>query len=178
MERGLTVLQRLFGEVLVILAEPVGELTGRGVPWVIDLVPQCAALGGLYTGLVTATHARIFVAGCDMPFLNQELIRYLAELAPEADVVMPTLKTGLEPLHAVYSKACVPHLEQMIQKRWLRVQDLIEVPGLSIKIVPEQDLRTIDPHLLSFFNVNTPADLEFAQKLLEGAGADQMRRLE
>jgi molybdopterin-guanine dinucleotide biosynthesis protein A len=173
LHRGLSVLQRLFAEVLVVLAEPFPELTGQGFRVVTDLIPNCAALGGLYTGLSAASHPRIFVAGCDMPFLNPEAIRRLAELAGQADVVMPELVTGLEPLHAVYSKACLSHLERMAKTHRLRVQDLVEVPGLTVRLVPEKDFLDIDPQLLSFFNINTPADLEFARKLLARAGFDQ-----
>lgn len=166
--RILSVLQSLFVEVLVVVAEPLPQLSGQGYRVVTDLIPNRAALGGLYTGLSLASYSRIFAVACDMPFLNPAAILRLAELGGQADVVMPELATGLQPMHAVYAKACLPHLERMVQARHLKVQDLVEVPGLIVRLVPEKDFLDVDPQLLSFFNINTPADLEFARKLLRG----------
>lgn len=174
LQRALSVLQSLFAEVLVALAEPMPQLTGQSCRVVTDLIPNCATLGGLYTGLASASHPRIFAVGCDMPFLNPAVIRRLAKLGAQADVVMPKLVTGLQPMHAVYSTACLPHLERMATAQQLRVQGLVEVPGLTVKLVPEKDFLDVDPQLLSFFNINTPADLEFARKLLAGSGRERV----
>ena len=173
LHRALSVLQSLFDEVLVALAEPLPQLKGNGYQIVTDLIPDCATLGGLYTGLVSASQPRIFAVGCDMPFLNPETIKRLTELGAQADVVMPKLATGLQPMHAVYSKACLPHLERMAKAQELKVQGLSEVPGLTVRLVPEKDFLDVDPQLLSFFNINTPADLEFARKLLTGSGSER-----
>jgi molybdopterin-guanine dinucleotide biosynthesis protein A len=168
LQRALSVLRELFPEVLLALAEPLPQSTGQGCRVVIDRIPNCATLGGLYTGLASASHPRIFAVGCDMPFLNPDVVRRLSGLDVQADVVMPKLATGLQPMHAVYSKACLPHVERMARARQFKVQALTEVSGLTVKLVPEQDFLDVDPQLLSFFNINTPADLEFARKLLAG----------
>jgi molybdenum cofactor guanylyltransferase len=173
LQRVLSVLQSLFGEVLVVLAEPLTQLEGQGYRVVTDLIPNCATLGGLHAGLSSASHRRVLAVGCDMPFLNPAVIRRLAEFGAQADVVMPKLVTGLQPMHAVYSKACLPHLEQMARTKQFKVQGLTEVPGLTVKLVPEKDFLDVDPQLLSFFNINTPADLEFARKLLAGSDHDR-----
>ena len=173
LQRALSLLQSLFAEVLVALAGPVPQLTGRNYRVVTDLIPGCATLGGLYTGLASAGHPRIFAVGCDMPFLNPEAIQRLAGIDAQADVVMPKLATGLQPMHAVYSKACLPHLERMAKAKQLKVQALTEIPGLTVRLVSEKELLDVDPQLLSFFNINTPADLEFARKLLAGSGSER-----
>lgn len=168
-QRTLSLLQSLFAEVIVSLAEPLPQLAGPGYRVVTDLLPNCATLGGLHTGLVSASHERIFAVGCDMPFLNPEAIKRLVGLGAQVDIAMPKLATGLQPMHAVYSKACLPHLERMAQAKELRVQALADVQSLNVKLVSEREFLDIDPQLLSFFNINTPADLEFARKLLAGS---------
>ena len=173
LQRALSVLQGLFPEVLVALAEPLPQLTGQGYRVVLDLIPNCATLGGLYTGLASAGHQRVLAVGCDMPFLSREVILRLAGLGAQADVVMPKLATGLQPMLAVYSKACLPHLERMAKAGQLKVQDLVKTPGLTVRQVPEKDFLDVDPQLLSFFNINTPADLEFARKLLADSGGNR-----
>lgn len=101
-----------------------------------------------------------------MPFLSREVIAHMVTLDRQADVVMAELATGLQPLHAVYSRACLPHMERMVKAGQLTVQELAHASGLSVRIVLERDLRSIDPEGLSFMNVNTPADVEFVRKLL------------
>jgi molybdopterin-guanine dinucleotide biosynthesis protein A len=38
---------------------------------------------------------------------------------------------------------------------------------VRVKTVDEADLRAVDPELVSFFNVNTPADLKRAEALYQ-----------
>jgi len=166
LERTLAVLDSLFSEVLVVVSEPLPETVALGHRVVMDLIPGCATLGGLYSGLHSSSHDRIFAVGCDMPFLSVAVIERLAELDRGADVVMPRLSTGLQPMHAIYSKACLAPLERMATAENLRVQDLCQDESLSVRVVAEDELRAVDPNLLSFFNINTPADLELALKLV------------
>ncbi len=164
--RALSALEGLFQEILIVVAEPLPQLEGTAHRVVTDLIPNCATLGGLYTGLSYASCRRIFAVGCDMPFLSPKLITQMTALDRQADVVMAELATGLQPLHAVYSKACLPHMERMAKTGQLKVQELVQAPGLSVRLVPERDVRSVDPEGLSFMNVNTPADIEFVRKLL------------
>jgi len=168
LQRSLSVLEGLFDEVIVSVAETFPDLEGLRAKVVVDLFPDCATMGGLYSGLSGATHPRVFAAACDMPFLADSVIRRMADLGRDADVVMVRLANGLQPMHAMYSKACLPHLERMLHAKNLRVQDLVSVSDLSVMILSEEDVRETDPQLLSFLNVNQPADLEFARKLLAG----------
>lgn len=168
LERALAVLETIFPEVLVSVAEPVPELAGLRHPVVTDLLPGAATLGGVYTGLLKASHPYVFAAACDMPFLNRSVIESLTDMADEADIVMVRLAGKLQPTHAVYSKACLPLLERMIQDGNLKIQSLVEDQSLSVRIVDAEVFKQADPHLLSFMNVNTPADLEFVRKLLAG----------
>jgi len=164
-DRALSVLEELFSEVLVVVAKPNDEMIQGKSRVVADLIPNCAMAGGLYTGLSCASCSRIFVVACDMPFLNPEVIACLGSIDPSSDVVMVKLTTGLQPLHAYYSKRCLPFLEGMLKSQQFRVQGLAEQPELAVRIVDEQELQELDPHFLSFYNLNTPSDLELAQKI-------------
>lgn len=166
LRRALSVYERLFPEVLVVVAEPVPELGDVGHRIVTDLIPNCATLGGLYTGLFAAGSPRIFAAACDMPFLDPALIEYLLGWGDD-DVVMPRLTTGLQPMHAVYSKACLPYFQQMIATNNLSIQGVLENQELRIRLVPEDVLRTFDARLLSFLNLNTPEDAQLAARVLK-----------
>jgi molybdopterin-guanine dinucleotide biosynthesis protein A len=169
LRRALSVYEGLFTEILVVVAVPLPELGDIGHRIVTDLIPNCATLGGLYTGLSVARSPRIFAGACDMPFLNPAVIRHLLESCDE-DVVMPKLATGLQPMHAVYSKACLPYFHRMLAMNNLSIQAVLEHHELKIRLVPEEVLRTFDAQLLSFLNLNTPEDAELARTLVQQGG--------
>ena len=163
--RGLVVLRSIFQEVLVIIAQDSLPLN-VDARVVRDLVPDCGSLGGLYTGLTQATTPYIFVVACDMPFLDPAVITQFTSRRASADIVMAKLAARLHPMHALYSKGCLPVLEQMIRARQLKIQEMVSHSSLHVRYVTDADLLTIDPSGRSFQNVNTPADLEVARSLI------------
>src|SRR5687768_15088775 len=165
LRRALSVYEGLSREILIVVAEPAPELRALGHQIVTDLIPNCASLGGLYTGLSHARSPRVFAAACDMPFLNSAVIGHLLEFDDD-DVVMPKLATGLQPMHAIYAKTCLPYFEQMMAINNLSIQSVLENHALRTRYVPEEALRTLDPQLLSFLNVNTPEDADLARDLI------------
>ncbi len=166
LERALAVLNAVFSEVVVVVAQDSPPLPNITFPVIRDAVPDCGSLGGLYTGLAYASRERIFAVACDMPFLRSETIRAFVATNDRADIVMASLATGLQPMHAVYGKRCLPVLERMIRDGVRKIQLLVAEPGLSVRLVTESEWIALDPDLRSFQNVNTPADLVAAQDLL------------
>lgn len=164
--RALAVLDQLFPEVVIAVADALPEGVTVSHRVVTDLIPNCAAMGGVHTGLFHAGHPRVFVAACDMPLLSAPLIRAMVQRDPGADVVMAQLSQGLQPMHAVYSKRCLPHLEAMARGGRLKLQELVRREGLVIRIIPEHELLGMGCPAESFLNINTPADLEAAGKLV------------
>ncbi|TKS59794.1 MAG: molybdenum cofactor guanylyltransferase [Nitrospira sp.] len=163
-ERSLAVLRSLFQNILVVIAQDSPPLQAD-VPVIRDLIPDCGSLGGLYTGLRQASTEHIFVVGCDMPFLNPQAVRYVIALKDNADIVMAQRKNGLQPMHALYGRRCLPVLEEMVRTHHLKIQDIVVNPSLNVRLIKEAELSRIDPEGRSFLNVNTPSDLEAARRL-------------
>ena len=163
-ERSLGVLRLLFQDVCIVIGQNTPALQAA-VPVLRDIVANSGSLGGIYTGLKLAEMEFVFVVACDMPFLNPTAIRHLVELKDEADLIIVRSENGLQPTHAVYSRRCLPVIEQMVQARHLRIQELIDHPSLRVRCVSMEELRRIVPEARAFFNVNTPEDLEAAKKL-------------
>ncbi|MDH4082032.1 MAG: molybdenum cofactor guanylyltransferase [Nitrospira sp.] len=166
LERGLCAMCALFQRVCVVIGQdslsPPVE-----VPVFRDVVPDCGSLGGLYTGLCEASTSYIFVAACDMPFLNANLVKYMIGLKEEADIVVASWKTRLQPTHAIYSKRCMASFEDMIRRQDVKIQAVFQQPSLSVRFMTENEVSQIDPEGRSFININNPADLE-AARLLHG----------
>ena len=132
---------------------------------VADIYPGKGALGGVYTGLVASESLYNLVVASDMPFLNQALLRYMVQLADGFDLVLPRLGNNMiEPLHAVYSKNCLATIKNLLEQGKMRFTDLLTL--VKVRYVEAEEIDWFDPRHLSFFNINTEADLKTARELV------------
>ncbi len=150
-------------EILVTTNQPEAY-EFLGIPLCPDLKPGRGALGGLYTGMATAKHPLVAVVACDMPFASPGLLQFQAQLLETegADVAIPSLADGYEPLHAVYRReTCLPAIE------WALENDLWKIiswfPKVKVHAVTPDEIQRHDPAGLAFFNVNTPAEFALAE---------------
>ncbi len=129
----------------------------------LDIYPGKGSLGGIFSGLSAAQEEWGVVVACDMPFLNLDLLRYLVSLREDVDAVVPVLEGRPEPTHSLYSKACLPHIEARLKANDLKISGFFD--EVRVKYVPEEDVARFDPDYLSFFNINSPEDLDKALAL-------------
>ena len=131
-----------------------------GTAVIPDETPDIGPLGGLYSALAHIPSQRIFVMGCDMPFVGPALVRAMAHYAarhPEADVVALRTARGLEPLHAVYAHTCASAAqERLIAADGHSLSALLD--RLSVKELPKRIAAREDPSGRSTFNANSPED--------------------
>ena len=161
-------LKPVSSQLLIVTSKEQSDLPAiRGAEVVIDLYPGKGPLGGIYTGLVAARSSQSIVVACDMPFVNTELLCHMIEMSSDFDVVVPRWKDGwIEPLHAIYSRSCLTNMKVRVENKQLGIHSLFD--ELRVRYVEEEECRGFDPELLTFFNVNSEADLERASKLVEG----------
>ena len=152
------VLGQVADEVIIVANDPKYESLGLRV--VRDRYPTGGALGGIATGVGAATYDTVLVAACDMPFTCADVWRVLLAHAGEADVVVPRIAGEYETLHALYTKAAVPHMVRAIAENRLRVISFFD--QVRVLAIEEPELRAVDPELQAFTNVNTPEELASA----------------
>jgi molybdopterin-guanine dinucleotide biosynthesis protein A len=163
-ERVLRVVTPLFSEVLINSNHPE-SYTKWNFPVIADIFPGKGALGGIYTGLVHAKTEYVFCVACDMPSLNQDLIRFMQQRINGSDALIPQTPDGIHPLHAVYSKRCCRVIAQCLQKDRLKISNIFS--QVRTQYLTEQHIRQFDPTFASFCNVNTLEDLRIANKKLQ-----------
>lgn len=155
-------------EIIVVTAR------GQSLPQLVDYpklrilrdaYPGKGALGGIYTGLAASDSFYNLVVACDMPFLNHDLLRYMIQLSPSFDVVVPRLGNMVEPLHAVYSKDCLTSVKSLLKQGNLSITELFTL--VRVRYVEAEEIDRFDPKHLSFFNINTEADLTRARELVK-----------
>jgi acetylornithine deacetylase/succinyl-diaminopimelate desuccinylase-like protein/molybdopterin-guanine dinucleotide biosynthesis protein A len=153
--RSVALFRRVFGRAIVV-ANDGAPYAGLGAPVVPDAIRGRGAPAGLHAALSAATTPWVFAAGCDMPFLDAEAIAFLAARREGADAVMVRFRGHLEPLHAFWSRACLPVLERLLAAGEPSLRDL--AASVRTRIVEEEEWRAVDPDGRAFANVNTPAD--------------------
>ncbi len=154
----------LFEEIILVTNNPL-----KYIEWnlniVTDLFPIRSSLTGIHAGLFYASNPYAFFAACDTPFLKKELIEMIVEkIEPGLEAIIPEISVGLEPLCAIYSKNSLKRIEQHLSENKLKIQWVFKKD--RIKKIPENLIREKDPDLLSFFNINSPEDLERAEALM------------
>lgn len=165
------VLEPLLGlgaETLIITNQPA-PYRYLGLPLFPDVLPDMGALGGLYSALYHSSQPHTLCVACDMPFVVPALLEYVLSLRADADAVVPRLRadaTGAveaEPFRAVYARAaCLGPIRAALDGGRRRV--ITWFPDVRVRFVEAAEIDRFDPRHLSFFNVNTPEDLEAARQ--------------
>ena len=155
-DRTVRLFRSIFKEVIIVTTDPTDYLDQPAVI-VTDILPDKGALGGIYTGLFFAREEHVFVAACDMPFLNLTFLEYMTRQSSGYDIVIPAPTDGLQPLHAVYARRCLPVIRRLLDQNRLKVTGFYPSHRL-LKISPEI-IHSFDPEGRMFLNVNTPEDL-------------------
>jgi molybdopterin-guanine dinucleotide biosynthesis protein A len=154
--RTVRLFRTLFPQVLVATNRPE-RFRGLGVETVADVYPGCGPLAGIHAAMRASRFPHVFVAACDMPGLDPEVIRFLLRRAEAADAVVPCWDGDIEPLHAVYAVGCLPVIEDCLRAGRVALRDVL--PLLRADYVGEDELRAVGPAASSLTNVNTPEEL-------------------
>jgi molybdopterin-guanine dinucleotide biosynthesis protein A len=155
-DRTVRIFKALFSEVILVTNSPLDYLD-QDVMMVTDIYKDKGALGGIHAGLSHTTCEKAFFAACDMPFLNQAFIASLIDLADQYEIVVPHPPDGLQPLHAVYSRKCLPVIEKLFSQDKLKIIGFY--PGYTIHKIPPEVLVQFDPDGKMFSNVNSLEEL-------------------
>ena len=120
-------------------------------------------LAGLQAGLKAAELDFALVVACDLPFLNRDLLAFMAWRPRRYQALVPRWGRRLHPLHAVYARSCLPVVESLLARPSASMRELLA--RLEIETLAETAIQRFDPEGLSFFNINSPDDFERAQAI-------------
>ena len=147
-------------ETLLITNKP-DEYAHLNLPMVSDVYPDHGSLGGIFTAVYAASHPHTLVVACDMPWLNRPLLEYMIALRESADVIVPRWEKYPEPLHAIYSKACLNPIEAKLKEKRLKITGFFG--EVDVQFVDRKEIERFDRNGRSFANINSPEDLEEAR---------------
>jgi len=160
-DKTLNIYRPIFAEIIIVTNDPLSYIEFIDASIVTDLYKGKGPLGGIYTGLFYSKNNYAFVSACDMPYLNKDFISYLIKQAGKYDVIVPELTEGYQPLHAVYSRNCLPSIKRLLILDKLKITRFYR--DMRILTISEEQILPYDPDGRLFHNLNTPEELEKIQ---------------
>ncbi len=159
--RGNTFLGRLvkefsgWKEITVSLADRGGITPPEGCRTVCDVHRDIGPMEGIRQVLKASSSEYVFVCAVDMPFLTADLAEYMTRfISSDYDCYVIRDSKHFQPLCAIYSKAALPLIDELISKGRYRLMDLLE--GLRTKYI---SLEHTDFSEKQVSNVNTRQEL-------------------
>lgn len=151
----------------ILITNRPDDYAALGLPMFADVLPDKGSLGGIYTAITYSQSEYTLVIACDMPFANPALLKYIMGLCDGThDVIVPRVDGYPEGLHAIYSQACLAPIRKRLDADQLKVMGFYS--DVRVRYLDEAEYQSFDPKGLSFFNVNTPQELEEARRLAGG----------
>lgn len=134
---------------------------------VIDKTESQSPLVGSMTGFENTQGIYSLLLPCDTPFVSAKIVQFLFDNSTNRNAIIARWPSGyIEPLQAVYrTKSALTAAKIALEKGYMNMRSMIE--NLTrVRYISTMVLEQIEPKMLTFFNINTPQDLEKAESLL------------
>ena len=158
--RALRLASTVAGEVRIVGDAKKFAAFGRVVE---DVYRDRGPLGGIHAGLASSATEFNLVLAIDVPFVSQELLRYLLMQARESEaiVTVPRAARGLQPLCGVYRRSFAKVAEQALREGRNKIDELFG--KVETRVVAESELAEAGFSVEMFQNLNTPEEWEKAK---------------
>jgi len=151
-----------FNETLIIANEP--ELYEKfRVKVHKDIYHGYGPIAGIHSALYNASNAVVFISGCDMPFVNLQIVQYMIDRTNGFDAVVPKIEGQLQPLFAVYTKQCLPIIKDCLENSKLKLVRIFE--ELNTLVINEDEINKFGNIKDCFLNLNDQEALYNAQMM-------------
>lgn len=146
----------IFNEIYII-SNDINKFDFIGIETISDIIPGLGPIGGIYSALVHSKTPRSFMFPCDMPSLNPGLIEYMTTLPEDYDIIVPEIGDKFEPLHAIYSNSCIPHIKSLIDRK---IHQLVQMyDRINLRKISEEEIAYYDDPFKIFKNINYFEDI-------------------
>ena len=167
---GLSVLEAA-GLAVGLISDEEGVEAALALPARPDLEAGLGPIGGLWTALQWASERGddgVLLLGCDMPLVNEALVRAILDWDDAAPAVVPVGSEGPEPLCALYRSTCAPEVERRLHSDDRSLRGLAKALGAAF--IGEDAVARVADAQTTFLNVNTVGERDRAEALLEARG--------
>ncbi|MFS0783058.1 molybdenum cofactor guanylyltransferase [Bacillus sp. 1P06AnD] len=154
--------QLVADEVILVTNDPE-TYSFLGLPMVADRYGKSGPMAGLEAGLTASSHDVGLLVACDMPFLDEQVMRALTAGIVGHDAAVPVIEGRKHPLFAAYRKTCLKTIREKLLARDVKMMHLLD--DVQVKELFEEDLALSDESKMAFFNMNSPDEYKKAQEV-------------
>jgi molybdopterin-guanine dinucleotide biosynthesis protein A len=129
-----------------------------GFPMIGDILNYRGPMTGIFSSFCSSSSSELFVAACDMPFINSKLIRLIVSKYNGQDAVIPVFNGKPQPLLGIYSRKITDVMEERIKSEKRSMIDLLKY--INVYYINEDVIAEVDPDGRSFVNINTFEEYE------------------
>jgi molybdenum cofactor guanylyltransferase len=169
----------VFSKVILITNEPEGyKFLGLNI--YEDIYKGYGPLAGIHSGLLNSSTQKNFIISCDIPFMTEEMIRYLVEYPTDKFITIAKADGFIQQLAGIYHKVLLPEIENILSlfqqedernknqnKRGCKVLSLVNTVGAEI--INTEELPFYKPD--TYFNMNKQKDFEYIKRKLYPSGS-------
>ncbi|WP_170233185.1 molybdenum cofactor guanylyltransferase [Sporomusa termitida] len=149
----------------VLITNQFADYRYLGCDMVGDIIQGKGPLGGIQAGLIKSVTPYIFVFACDMPFIDKTLVHYMLNRLGREDILIPRYGTRMEPLHAIYSKRCLPAITAHLDNDRRSVQSFFD--EVNVVYIDQAEMNRLQVPEYCFLNINTREELDNAKAYLD-----------
>ena len=172
LDRGLAILEAVCDDIVVTapaaMALPLPELArSRGtcaIRRADDPAGTAGPLAGIVAGMSSGAFERAIVLGVDLPFIEPAALELLLERMSGRLAVVPAPGGFPQPLAAAYAPGASAKLALRLAAG--ERSPTRALGALDALLLGDPELARLPGGLGSFFNLNSPADLEAAERRL------------
>src|SRR5438477_7754567 len=151
-----SLLRKLNAKKIFLSARADPSWRPTDVEFVPDEAPSRGPISGIAATLDRIESGHLLVLAVDLPFMNENHLRFLGQRVAPGRGVLPTIGQRAEPLAAIYPVEALPSFTAALSGRDFSMQTLTEhlseMGQLSVVPVPANEER-------SYLNLNQPSDL-------------------
>lgn len=159
-ENSLGILGKIFKKVVISTNMPEKYFRFKA-PLIGDIMMEKGPMTGILSVLAATGEDSVFVVACDMPFINEGLIRYMVEsfeAGSKVDAVIPVFEGREQPLLGIYANTVIKTMEKLIEQRQTGLTNMLK--ALRVLYITEEEVKGMDPRGDAFININTMEDYE------------------
>jgi molybdopterin-guanine dinucleotide biosynthesis protein A len=141
----------------IIIVSNNTEYKQFGFPVFPDVIPGKGPLGGIYTGLLKSSTVKNLILSCDVPFINETVLKLLIRNGLKSKVTIVKYENRIHNLIGIYDNSLIKDLGEHLISNKLKVGQFIEAHNpnvIDLKIY----MPDLDEQILS--NVNTMEELK------------------
>jgi molybdopterin-guanine dinucleotide biosynthesis protein A len=162
LERAASTLSAVCDERVIVAPRALGLPVPDG--WRVAHDDGRGPLQAVVAGLGAVPYERALVLGVDFPLIDADTLCAIADRLGDAPAVAPRPDEHLQPLVAAYAPRACAALAALIERGERSL--IAAVLAIGARVIEGEELAALPGGLERFLNVNTPAELDEAERRL------------